>query len=218
MYVNIFDPENQIGGFFRIGNRANEGYAEMTVCLYLPDGQVGFRFKRAEIADNDAFDAGGMKWEIVTPFEELNVSYRGKVVLLDDPLEMTDPKKAFTENPYSRPTSTSRSRGRVAHRCSAASPTSPTRRRGVREGPLRAARRGSGRIRVGERSGTSRGSASATTPGASLLAGTLVLPLAHCERRSRLRVHGQPGRADADGTRGGFVWEDGKLPTATRSS
>ena len=101
MYVNIFDPGNQIGGFFRIGNRANEGYAEMTVCLYLPDGQVGFRFKRAEIENNDAFDAGGMKWEIVTPFEELNVSYRGKVVLLDDPLEMTDPKKAFTENPYS---------------------------------------------------------------------------------------------------------------------
>ncbi len=29
------------------------------------------------------------------------MTYRGKVVLLDDPLEMTDPKKAFTENPYS---------------------------------------------------------------------------------------------------------------------
>ena len=46
MYVNIFDPDNKIGGFFRIGNRANEGYAEMTICLYLPDGQVGFLFKR----------------------------------------------------------------------------------------------------------------------------------------------------------------------------
>ena len=100
MYVNIFDPDNKIGGFFRIGNRANEGYAEMTICLYLPDGQVGFLFKRAEISNNDAFDAGGMRWTMITPFEELRVAYEGKVVLLDDPLEMADPKKAFTENPY----------------------------------------------------------------------------------------------------------------------
>ena len=50
----------------------------MTVCLYLPDGRVGFMFKRPEIANNDAFDAGGMKWEIVTPFEELNVELRGQ--------------------------------------------------------------------------------------------------------------------------------------------
>ena len=29
------------GGFVRLGNRANEGHAEMTTCLYLPDGRVG---------------------------------------------------------------------------------------------------------------------------------------------------------------------------------
>ncbi len=37
---------------------------------------------------------------MVTPFEELRVDYTGKVVMLDDPLQMADPKTAFTENPY----------------------------------------------------------------------------------------------------------------------
>ena len=32
MYFNMFDPVQQIGGWFRIGNRPNEKYAEMTVC------------------------------------------------------------------------------------------------------------------------------------------------------------------------------------------
>ena len=43
MYINCFDPEQQVGGWFRIGNRANEGYAEMTVCLYLPPDRCGRR-------------------------------------------------------------------------------------------------------------------------------------------------------------------------------
>ena len=36
MYLNAFDLGLQGGGWFRLGNRVNEGYAEMTVCLYLP--------------------------------------------------------------------------------------------------------------------------------------------------------------------------------------
>ncbi|MEZ5218670.1 MAG: hypothetical protein R2705_11260 [Ilumatobacteraceae bacterium] len=100
MYVNVFDPSLGVGGWFRMGNRANEGQAEMTVCLYLPDGRVGFMFKRPEISHNDALDAGGMTWTMVTPFEELRLSYRGKVLVLDDPKQMADPKRAFTENPY----------------------------------------------------------------------------------------------------------------------
>ena len=44
MYINIFDPSSRLGGWFRVGNRPNEGYAEMTCCLYLPDGRVGFMF------------------------------------------------------------------------------------------------------------------------------------------------------------------------------
>jgi hypothetical protein len=100
MYFNCFDPQRRLGGWFRIGNRANEGYAEMTVCLYLPDGRVGFQFKRAKIENNDSFDAGGLSINVVTPFEELQIGYDGKVVLLADPLDMVDPKQAFTSNPF----------------------------------------------------------------------------------------------------------------------
>jgi hypothetical protein len=100
MYFNVVDPASEIGGWFRLGNRANEGTAEMTVCLYLPDGRVAFMFKRPDIADNDAFDAGGIAFAVVRPFEELTVDYGGKVVSLDDPLQMVDPKSAFTSNPY----------------------------------------------------------------------------------------------------------------------
>ncbi len=100
MYFNVYDPENNFGGWFRCGNRANEGHAEMTVCLYLPDGRVAFTYARPPIANNDAFDAGGIKFNVVEPFKALTVAYEGKVVILDDPLQMADPKKAFTENPW----------------------------------------------------------------------------------------------------------------------
>lgn len=100
MYFNVVDPAAGIGGFFRLGNRPNEGTGEMTVCLYLPDGRVGFMFQRPTITSNDAFDAAGLRFEVVEPFEELTVDYAGKVVLLDDPLQLEDPKAAFTSNPY----------------------------------------------------------------------------------------------------------------------
>lgn len=102
MYFNVYDPVAGVGGFFRLGNRANEGYAELTTCLYLPGGRAAFVYARPEISGNDAFDAGGMRFEVVTPFEELTVSFDGKVVLLDDPLEMADPRAAFTSNPWAQ--------------------------------------------------------------------------------------------------------------------
>ena len=55
----------------------------MTICVYLPDGRVGFMFKRPEVRTNDAFDSAGMRFEVVEPFEHLKVSYSGKVVMLD---------------------------------------------------------------------------------------------------------------------------------------
>lgn len=102
MYFNFFDPQSRLGGFFRLGNRPNEGYAEMTLCLYLPDGRVVFMFDRPRIAGNEAFDAGGMRFEVVAPFEELKVGYRGKAIVLDDPLAMADPKAAFTTSPWTK--------------------------------------------------------------------------------------------------------------------
>jgi hypothetical protein len=102
MYFNVFDPAEQVGGFLRLGNRANEGYAELTTCIYLPDGRVAFMYKRPEITHNDAFDAGGTRFDVVTPFEELRTSYEGKLAILTDPLLMADPRKAFTESPYEK--------------------------------------------------------------------------------------------------------------------
>ena len=100
MYFNFFDPGQRLGGFLRIGNRPNEGHAETTVCLYQPDGSVVFNFKRAEISDNSGFEAGGMRFEVEEPFEALHASYRGKACRLARPLEMADPRQAFTSNPF----------------------------------------------------------------------------------------------------------------------
>src|SRR5580658_9179668 len=102
MYFNVYDPQVNLGGFFRLGNRANEGSGEMTLCLYLPDGRVAFMFRRPRITSNDAFDAGGMRFEVAEPFVELSVSYQGSAVLLEDALQMADPRQAFGSNPHTQ--------------------------------------------------------------------------------------------------------------------
>jgi hypothetical protein len=100
MYFNFFDAAQRLGGFARIGNRPNERYAETTICLYEPDGAVLFNFKRAEIADNSRFEAGGMRFETQIPFEKLAIAYRGKACRLRDPLAMSEPGRAFKDNPF----------------------------------------------------------------------------------------------------------------------
>lgn len=99
MYLNTFDLGGKWGAWFRLGNRVNEGYAEMTVCIYLPDGRVGFMYGRPEISTNDEMRAGGLHIEVVTPFEHLRVTYEGQVLLLDNPMEMDNPSQAFRNNP-----------------------------------------------------------------------------------------------------------------------
>jgi hypothetical protein len=99
MYFNFFDRTRSLGGFLRLGNRANEGQAELTVCLYLPDGRVLFTFRRPQIANNDAFDAGGMRFEVEEPGQRLRTRYEGKVLELADPRAMADPGRAFRESP-----------------------------------------------------------------------------------------------------------------------
>ncbi len=46
MYFNVFDRADRIGGWFRLANRPNEGRGEMSCCIYLPDGRIGFMFAR----------------------------------------------------------------------------------------------------------------------------------------------------------------------------
>jgi hypothetical protein len=97
-YYNFFARSCGLGGWMRLGNRPNEGYAEMTACFYLPDGRVAFWFDRPHIDSNDEHNAGGLRFEVLRPFEEHLVTYTGPAVILDDPSQMEDPKRAFSEN------------------------------------------------------------------------------------------------------------------------
>ena len=99
-YYNWFDPGPGMGGWVRMGNRVNEGYAELSICLYLPDGRVGFMFKRPRITTNDAHDAGGLRFEVLEPYARHRITYEGRVCVLDQPRQMADPKVAFQSNPH----------------------------------------------------------------------------------------------------------------------
>jgi len=99
MYFNFFDAKKSVGGFVRLGNRANEGRAEMTVCLFLPDGRVLFNFSRAQIDDNHAFDAGGLRFEVLEPSERLRTVYEGQAIELRNARALADPTSAFRDSP-----------------------------------------------------------------------------------------------------------------------
>lgn len=100
MYFNFFDARQRLGGFVRIGNRPNEGYAETTICLFQPDGSALFQFERASIADNSRFEAGGMRFTVEEPFVRLRVAHAGQACVLRDPMAMSEPRRAFRENPF----------------------------------------------------------------------------------------------------------------------
>ena len=100
MYFNFFDNRVRRGGFLRIGNRANEGHAEVTLSLFREDGSVLFNYKRPEISNNDAYDAGGMRFETLEPLVRHRTTYDGSAVFLAEPEAMSDPGQAFRENPH----------------------------------------------------------------------------------------------------------------------
>jgi hypothetical protein len=97
-YVDFWDPASHVGGWFRIGARPNARYAEMSACVFLPDGRVAFAFDRAEIEAN-ALAAGGQAWEIVEPWRTTGVRFDGAMSILRDPWVLTDPKRAFASSP-----------------------------------------------------------------------------------------------------------------------
>jgi hypothetical protein len=99
-YYNFFDGERPVGGWVRIGNRPNEGYAEVSICLYEPDGTACFQYKRPRIEGNGAHDAGGLRFEVVEPWRHHRVGYDGHVCFLRDPLQMAEPSVAFKSNPF----------------------------------------------------------------------------------------------------------------------
>lgn len=215
MYINLFDHDQQLGGWFRMGNRANEGYAEMTVCLYLPGGRVAFMFKRPNITNNDAFDAGGMRWTIVTPFEELRVDYTGSVIVLDDPTAMSDPRQAFRDNPRVncevRLTFTGQGRPSMF----GGEPDTPHEAPGEEfaKGHYEQLIEGHGTIQVGDEVYDVRGTGLRDHSW-----GPRYWQAPWYYRWLTVNVDKDFGfmasrvaKRDAEGSRGGFVWEDGKI-------
>jgi len=83
----------------RLGNRVNEGYAELSICVYLPDGRVACQFQRPAIADNERFDAGGLRYSVVKPFAAMEMGYEGELLVLDDPEALRDPTAMFASAP-----------------------------------------------------------------------------------------------------------------------
>ena len=97
-YVDFWDSAQRIGGWLRIGNRPNEGRAEMSACINLPDGRVAFMFERPAIAAN-TLKSGKQSWEIVKPWYTNRVRYRGEMMIFDDPWILTQPRLAFETSP-----------------------------------------------------------------------------------------------------------------------
>jgi len=99
VYVNAFDHDRAYGGWMRLGNRANEGYAELAVCLFLPDGRIACQFQRPAITDNRVFGAGGMSYTVETPHESVVMRFSGEVLLVSDRAMFREPRRLFSEPP-----------------------------------------------------------------------------------------------------------------------
>ena len=99
VYFNFFDKAQNRGGFVRMGNRANEGYAEMTVIVWNPDGTALFNYAKPAISHNNGWNAGGLKVDVIVPTDKVTTHYEGESLFLADPRDMKDPGKAFKNNP-----------------------------------------------------------------------------------------------------------------------
>ncbi len=95
VYVNAFDATTRVGGWMRLGNRVNESHAELSVCLYLPDGRIACSFQRPSISTNERFDAGGLSYSVIEPLKKVSMTFEGNLFLVDDPFALRDPRKLF---------------------------------------------------------------------------------------------------------------------------
>lgn len=94
------DPAG-MGGFIRVGNRPNEKYAEVTVCLFQRN-QVFFHFSRSAIATNNGWCAGGLEFSIKRPMDHVRVNFKGRIARMIQPHLMRQPKLAFQKSNIER--------------------------------------------------------------------------------------------------------------------
>lgn len=99
VYVNGWDQQRKFGVWMRLGNRVNEGFAEVSVCVYLPDGRLACQFQRPSIDNNNAHSAGGLQYQVLKPFNSVAMGYSGELMVLDDLELLRDPKKMFKTAP-----------------------------------------------------------------------------------------------------------------------
>lgn len=99
VYTNAFDTAAPVGGWMRLGNRVNEGHAELSVCLYLPDGRIACQFRRPPITSNDRFEAGGLSYEVIEPLHSVSMTYEGDLIIVDDPDALREPQQLFATGP-----------------------------------------------------------------------------------------------------------------------
>ena len=98
VYVNGWDAEKQYGGWMRIGNRVNEGHAEMQLCFYLPSGIIACQFLKPPIFSNEKFKANGLEYEVIKPFKHVCMNYNGPMFIVDDPDKLREPKSFFRDS------------------------------------------------------------------------------------------------------------------------
>ncbi len=99
VYTNAFDHTSGFGGWMRLGNRVNEGYAELSVCLYLPDGRIACQFQRPVISTNERFDAGGITYTVNEPLRSVSMAYEGDFIIVDNPDDLRNPQDLFARGP-----------------------------------------------------------------------------------------------------------------------
>lgn len=103
MYFSLYDEASGVGGMLRVANRVNQGYAEMTLNLPLPDGTIAFDYRRTPIIENVEFAAGGMKIAVTEPLSSLHLTYDDEAAFLRDPsLLASDTRRALRDEPRVR--------------------------------------------------------------------------------------------------------------------
>jgi hypothetical protein len=99
-YFAVYDASSGVGGMMRVAHRVNDGYAEMTLNLPMPDGTVVFDYKRTDIVTDQFFKAATMEIECTEPLQTVRLSYEDDAVLLKDPtLLATNTRRAMREEP-----------------------------------------------------------------------------------------------------------------------